>query len=279
MKKILVPCDFSKPATNAFRVALDVAATAKGSIDLIHVIELPILNDSVLMPVLNFEKALFKELKEKTQMKFDSLLAKYKKSGVKVTTQVHFGTPAMVIPRVAKKSKADLVIMGTHGASGLREVFIGSNAEKIVRQSPSPVLVVKNYSRLKIKNIVFPNSAETIEQDDLVNRIKTLQAFFKAKLHVVRIITPTNFASDAATRSDLNEFVKKYKLKNYTLNISNELNPEAGILQFSKLIKADLIAMGTHGRKGLAHLFNGSNTEDIVNHADTVIWTYNLQRN
>jgi nucleotide-binding universal stress UspA family protein len=62
MKKILVPCDFSKPAINAYRFALDVAQQSKGTVHLLNVIELPILHDSVLMPVLNFEAQLLEEL-------------------------------------------------------------------------------------------------------------------------------------------------------------------------------------------------------------------------
>jgi nucleotide-binding universal stress UspA family protein len=278
MKKLLVPCDFSKPAVNAFRVALDLAAKSKGTIDLLHVIELPILSDSVLMPVLNFEKALFKELKEKTKGKFETLLSKYQKAGVKVNTLVQFGAPTPVITRHAQKSKADLIVMGTHGASGLREIFIGSNAEKIVRQSTAPVLVVKNYGKSIVKNIVFPNTPETENQKALVEKVMALQSFFKAKLHIVRVNTPANFSVDTKTREELNTFAKKYRLKNFTVNIFNELNAEHGILEFNKLVKGDLIAMGTHGRKGLTHLFNGSNTEDVVNHINTIIWTYNIQK-
>jgi nucleotide-binding universal stress UspA family protein len=277
MKRILVPCDFSKPAINAFRVALELGARSKGSIVLLHVIEMPILNDTVLMPVLSFEKELFKELREKTNEKFERLLSKFKKTGVAVSTEVQFGTPAMMIPRVTKKNKIDLIIMGTHGSSGMQEIFIGSNAEKIIRESLAPVLVVKNYDKVKIKDIVFPVTSETINQAVLVEKIKELQGFFKATIHIVRVNTPATFATDTATRSELNQLVKKYRLKNYTINIFNELNPEKGILQFAKLVKGDLIAMGTQGRKGLAHFFNGSNTEDVVNHGDRLIWTYNLK--
>ena len=65
MKKILVPCDFSKPAVNAFRYACDIAAKAKATVYVINVIELPVLHDTVLMPVLSFEAALMEELKRK----------------------------------------------------------------------------------------------------------------------------------------------------------------------------------------------------------------------
>jgi hypothetical protein len=184
----------------------------------------------------------------------------------------------MVITRQIQKSRADLVVMGTHGTTGIREVLIGSNAEKIVRQSPSPVLVLKNYSKPKIKNIVLPVVPETESQTDFIDRIKSLQAFFKAKLHIVRINTPVNFTTDTLTRAQLGDFANENKIKNYTLNIFNHLNAASGILEFSQFIDADLIAMGTHGRRGLAHLFNGSNAEDIVNHADRMIWTYNLRK-
>jgi nucleotide-binding universal stress UspA family protein len=67
MKKILVPCDFSKPSVNAFRFALDVASSSGGVIHLINIIELPVLHDSVLMPVLDFEQTFFDELKTKAE--------------------------------------------------------------------------------------------------------------------------------------------------------------------------------------------------------------------
>jgi hypothetical protein len=77
-----------------------------------------------------------------------------------------------------------------------REFFIGSNAEKIVRQADVPVLVLKDEYKGPIKNIVFPNTLETEDQEDLVQKIKALQHFFKAHLHIVWINTPVNFTTD-----------------------------------------------------------------------------------
>ena len=76
MKKILVPCDFSKPAINAFRFALDIAAQSKGTVCLLNIIELPVLHDTALMPVLNFEADLLEELKGKAEKSFSKLIAK-----------------------------------------------------------------------------------------------------------------------------------------------------------------------------------------------------------
>ena len=278
MKKILVPCDFSKPAINAFRIALDIASLSKnGNVKMIHIIELPVMHDTVLMPVLNFEGELLKELQEKAFARFKKLQEKYQKDNVKVTWEVEFGSPFKKLLEAIQAEPYDAVIMGSHGASGLREYFIGSNAEKLIRKSPVPVLVTKDYFKQPIKNIVFPNTLETEGQEALVDKIKSLQSFFQAQLHIVWINTPTNFTSDVITRQRLQTFAKKFSLKNYTLNIFNHPNEEDGIIRFTKFIDGDIIAMGTHGRSGFTHMLNGSIAEDVANHTDSILWTYTLK--
>lgn len=277
MKKILVPCDFSKPAINAFRFALDVAAQSKGTIHLLNVIELPVLHDSVLMPVLNFEQQLFDDLKKSAETRFKKITDKYQSEGVKVISETVFGAVWMMIQDYITKESIDVVIMGSHGASGMRELFIGSNAEKVVRKSPVPVLVVKDYAKGPIKRIVFPNTMDTENQEELVMKVKALQNFFKAHLHLVWINTPLNFTSDAVTGKRLEAFAKRFMLKDYTINVFNHRDEEKGILEFASSIKADMIAMGTHGRRGISHLLNGSLAEDVVNHNKGLVWTYSLQ--
>lgn len=190
MKKILVPFDFSKPAINAYRFALDVAAQAKGSIQLIHVIELPVLQNAGITSILDFEEQLLIELKEKATMKFKKITVKYKSEGVNVKWTVAFGVLSRTIPDLIN-DQYDLVIMGSHGASGFREYLIGSNTEKIIRKSSVPVLTIKHFFQGVIKNIVFPNILDTEDQEDLVMKVKALQHFFKAQLHIVRSIRPS----------------------------------------------------------------------------------------
>lgn len=274
MKNILVPCDFSKPAINAFRFAVDIAQKAKGVISLINVIELPAIHDPIIMPVMTFEKDFIKGLKGKAISQLEKVINRYKAEGVTVKTDVLFGAPARMITEAARKKSTDLIVMGSHGASGFREYFVGSNAEKIVRNSRVPVLVLKNYYKGPVRSIVFPNSLETGEQQDLIRKVKELQAFFKATVHLLYVNTPTNFTSDNITLERLKQFAKKFQFRNYTLNIYNYPFEESGVIQFTSSIKGDLIAMGTHGRKGLAHFLNGSLAEDIVNHANSPIWTY-----
>lgn len=279
MKKIVVPCDFSGPAINAFRFALDIAEQSKGEVHLIHVIELPVMHDTVLMPVLTFEEALFKELQQKAEKQFDKLKTKYGSEEVKVKTKVLFGAPSRMILDYIDAEKIDLVVMGTHGASGVREYLIGSNAERVVRRSPIPVMAIKKYVKAAtIRNIIFPNTLDTETQEDLVMKVKSLQNFFKAKIHIVWINTPTNFTRDSITRKRLTDFAKRFMFKDFTVHVYNDPFEETGIINFTHELKGDMIAMGTRGRKGLAHVLSGSVAEDVVNHIDCPIWTYTIKK-
>lgn len=278
MKKILVPCDFSKPAINAFRIALDIAQRSKGSVHLLNVIEVPVvMSDPALMPGINFEGQLVNELNERAKSEFKRIITKYKPDDVKVVSEVQLGGISTAILGYISEKSIDLVLMGSHGASGFQELFVGSNAEKIVRRSPVPVLIVKDYYKGPIKNIVFPNNLQLEDQDDLIEKVKALQRFLKATLHLVWINTPLNFAADVVTEERFDTFVKNYKITEYTTNICNHNNEEEGIILFSKSIKGDLIAMGTHGRRGLSHVVNGSLAENVVNHSDKLVWTYTLK--
>ena len=277
MKKILVPCDFSKQAINAYRSALEIATVSKGAIHLLNVIELPVLHDTLLMPVLNFEEELLRELKEKLESQFKKLLAKFNPRDVKVVFNVRYGAVINMIQDYIQEQSIDLVMVGSHGSSGIREFLIGSNAEKIVRNSPVPVLVLKNYFKGPIRKIVFPNTLDTEKQEDLVMKVKALQNFLKAQLYIVWINTPLNFTSDNFTYERLNKFAKRFMFKDFSVHVFNYSDEEQGILQFAHQIKANLIAMGTHGRKGVAHVLSGSLAEDVVNHTEAMVWTYSLK--
>jgi nucleotide-binding universal stress UspA family protein len=277
MKKILSPCDFSDQAVQAFRLALDLAAIEKGEIHLVHVIELPVMHDTVLMPTLSFEENLLKELKSVAETQFEKITSQYGGGGTKIKTVVLYGATSISILDYVTENNIDLVVMGSKGATGVKELVIGSNAEKIVRRSAVPVLVVKKHIELSsIKNIVFPSTLQH-DHEDLVKKVKELQDIFKAKLHIVYINTPGNFTRDIITAKRLNDFAKRYMFTNYTTNVFNDSYEESGVINFTHTIGADMIAMGTHGRKGLTHILSGSVTEDVVNHVDCPIWTFTFK--
>jgi nucleotide-binding universal stress UspA family protein len=279
VKRILVPCDFSIQSLNAFRFAIQLEKASKAEVHMLHVVELPILHDTVLMPVLSFEEDKLQDLRKNAESKFDQVVKKNAASEVRIKTKVEFGAPSRMILDYINKNDIDLVVMGTKGVTGMREIFIGSNTEKIVRASGVPVIAVKDDVRPReIRNIVFPNTIESDSHEDLVTRIKVLQHSLNAKLHIVYVNTPLNFKQDTVTRENLGRFVKRFMLKDCTVNIFNDMEEEAGIINFTRMIDADMIAIGTHGRKGLAYLLSGSLAEDLVNHSKLPIWTYSIKK-
>ncbi len=277
MKKILVPCDFSEPAINAYHQALDVAAQSNGIIHLLYVIEPPNLNDGVLMATLNFEEEKIKDMRSNAESQFSDLIKRSKHDPVKSKFDIQVGFVFNTIQEYIKDHDIDLVIMGSTGASGLKEYFIGSNAEKVVRQSQVPVMIVKKYYQQPIRRIVFPNTLDTEHQEDLVMKVKELQHFFKARLCLVYINVQSNLMMETTVRQHLQQFANRFMLKDYTINVFNHLSTEKGIIEFTKIVAGDMIAIGTHGRSGIVHLLKGSIAEDIVNHSNCPIWTYRIK--
>ena len=274
MKRILVPCDFSDPAAQAFKFAVEIALKSRGEIFLLNVVEVPVMHETVLMPTLYFEQSLMNEMKASADKKFQKMKDKWGSEGITVSTHVEFGVTITSIRQFIEEKKIDLVVMGTHGATGAREFLIGSNTEKIVRTSLVPVIAIKKSSKLpNIKNIVFPNDLD-LENEHLTLKVKELQNFFKATLHILYINSPSFFQRDVDTKMRLKDFAKRFMLKDYTLNVYNDVDQENGINNFTREVKGDLIALATHGRRGISHLISGSIAEDVVNHVDCPIWTF-----
>ncbi|MBM3176551.1 MAG: universal stress protein [Bacteroidetes bacterium] len=277
MKKILVPTDFSEQSINAFRFAIQLAVAQKSQIQLLHVIELPVMHDTTLMPTLSFEQQYMKDASDMAEKNFKRLI-KVAKGENAISWSVEYGNATTMILDYCKKKKADLIVMGTKGATGLKEYFVGSNTEKIVRLSPVPVIALPEATTLSsIKNIIFPTPLYG-SQEAVVPQIRLLQSMLHAKLHVVYINTPANFRRDKQTTALLEQFAKKNQLKNYDLHVYNDISEEEGLVNFASHIGGCLLAMPTHGRRGIAHLMAGSIAEDVVNHIHFPVWTFRTGR-
>lgn len=277
MKSILVPCDFSAEAREAYQFALQLAAKTNGTIHVLKAVDLPVMYESALGAApYYFDPTLIKELKEDALKQYEKL-----KSQNPTTVQTEFfvqeGPVTPTIRQFISDHAIDLVVMGTRGASGLEEYLIGSNTEKIVRYSPVPVFAIpKSVPLASIKHIVFPT---TLEADTkLMDQVRALQTFFQATIHLLMINTPHNLARRGDEHKRLEDFAAKHRLAQFSVNTRDEFREPSGILNFAHEIKADLIAMGTHGRRGLAHLFAGSITEQVVNRVDCPIWTFSTHQ-
>jgi nucleotide-binding universal stress UspA family protein len=279
MKKILVPTDFSKSAQMAIDVASEIAKKANAEMILLHVVE-EVKKDSYNVDFKKddggtWESKLYTmRLIERGKKQLIKLADESKAMGVKVKTELRLGTPFHGMRSIITDHKVDLVVMGTAGHSKLEEMIIGTNTEKVVRHANCPVLTVhKKPFHTDFKNIVYATSMS--KEEEVFSRIvRKTQQMYDATVHLVRINTPGNFQRDAVVKKYMESFAKKLQLKNFTINVFNDLSEEEGIIYFAESINADLIAMATHGRTGFAHVLAGSIAEEVVSHAKRPVLTF-----
>lgn len=286
MKKILVPTDFSKEATIATDLGFDIAKKSGADLVLFHVVE----EGSTTSSSFNVEgqvaagagrgidKLFMIKLIEKSKKQLQKAVSDPRYSSVKVEGVMRVGNPYHGMRTVIADQKADLVIMGTAGRSALGGMVIGSNTEKIIRTAHCPVLTVqKKPATTDFKNIVFATSMSASEEV-FIKIMKRTQAIYGSTIHLVRINTPGDFQRDYIVKEYMEKYAKKLQLRNFTLNIFNDLSVEEGVIRFADTIDADLIAMATHGRSGFAHVIAGSVAEDVASHASRPVLTFVVKR-
>lgn len=276
MKRILVPTDFSFPSQESLLFALELASLINGEVHVIHMIRMPVMPETTFgIQPFPFDEAMLKEQEKKAHAAYHKILP-----AGSTRVPVHFSclTTDLItgIQNFCDEKKIDLVILSTHGASGMKEFFIGSTAEKIIRYTTVPVLALPGYRPLEaIRHMVFPNTLEP-GQEELVNQVTQWQTLLHATLHVVLINTPSSFYTTRQAEDRLDAFAAHYKLHNYTLNQRNHQHERSGIIAFQQEIQGDLIAMGTHGRTGLTRFIYGSIAESVLNHANCGIWSFRI---
>ncbi|HLA55471.1 MAG TPA: universal stress protein [Flavobacterium sp.] len=274
MKRILVPTDFSKHAEYALKVAAQIARKNNSEIVLLHMLELPHQSSDALGMGSDIPEIMF--FKNRAIRKLEDLMDVEYLKGINISEIIQFEKAFEGILAVSRKNDVDFIVMGSHGASGFQEMFIGSNTEKVVRSADVPVLVIKNETpEFNADNFVFASDFS----DEIKAPFRKLMEFAKAfdsHLSLVMINTPNSFKSTGVSEKIMNNFVSGFNLSNYSTHIYNDANVEKGILNFANSIKADVIGMCTHGRTGFSHFFNGSISEDLVNHAVRPVITFKI---
>jgi nucleotide-binding universal stress UspA family protein len=276
MKRILVPVDFSKEAEAAARVAARIAKKTNSEIFLVHMLELPVTTiDPAEMNTISSEPQIiyFMKLAHK---KFETFKKLPFLKGLRVIETVQFQHAFSGIIDESTKNNIDLIVMGSQGASGLQEMFIGSNTEKVVRKSNIPVLVIKkNVKNFDIKNILFASDFNK-ESKSTFQRVINFAKLFDAKINLLYVNTIHNFNTSDNIEKRITLFMKDFDFDNYKTHIYNDISIEKGILSFGRKINADLIALNTHGRSGLSQLFNGSIGQELANHALRPVITFKI---
>ncbi len=277
MKKIIVPVDFSKHSEYALKAAASLAKNYNATIYALHMLDIQevTLTES---EIYQQEKAIFfLKLAEK---KFKNFLKKKYLEAVKVVPVIKHYKVFSEVNAIAKEVEADIIIMGSHGASGLKEFFVGSNTEKVVRYSELPVLVIKNEMlNTDFSDIVIASDFSEESIPAFKKLLKTLD-FLKAKKHILYVNLPNeDFKTTSEMETMANNFLMKAEgNRDRLINVNYicDRSIEKGILNFSNAVGADLISVITHGRKGLSHIFAGSIAEDITNHSTLPIITIKI---
>ncbi|AFL84795.1 universal stress protein UspA-like protein [Belliella baltica DSM 15883] len=281
MKTILVPFDFSEQAENAFEFAKGLAIKNNAHLKLLHVLETPTMTSLGTMGTVEsgygIDQIYVMELVEKRKKQLAAIEEELTNSDFKFSTKLIFGNPYAGISKEVSEFDANLIVMGSKGSSGLEELLIGSNTEKVVRNATCPVITIKDKRDVKdIKTIVFASDF-TKESATVVNKLKKLANTLSAQLCLVKINTPSMFENSRVSLRSMQEFIKDHELQNTKVEIYNSSSEEEGIIEYAEDINADMIAMATHGRTGFLHLLSGSIAEDVVNHAKRPVWTMKIK--
>lgn len=276
MKKILVPIDFSEQAEFAAKVAAKIAEQTNSELHLLHILELPtdVIDPSNYGNTSNSPTTLL--YLKKAQEQFEKLTKRYFLRNVKIVKSVFFHDTFNGIITESKKQNVDLIVMGSQGTSGFDEILVGSNTEKVVRHSDVPVIVIKSeIDDFKVNDIIFASDF----REHYKSGFKKLVEFankFSAKIHLLRVITPSHFESSFVAKKSIKDFIKDTEIGEHTINLYNDKSIEDGVLHFGQEIEADIIAINTHRRRGLIHLFNNSISGSITNHAVRPVITFKV---
>jgi len=143
LKKILVPCDFSSYAEHAFAWAVRLAQQANAEIILIYAVPIFAHLSYTEVPILVDIPKVEAELVAEGEKQLRKFLTEHNTGNVRVVPRSMLGDPFSVICRVAEEEHVDLIVLGSHGRTGLSHVLLGSVAERVVRHAPCPVLVAR----------------------------------------------------------------------------------------------------------------------------------------
>ncbi|SDB28988.1 Nucleotide-binding universal stress protein, UspA family [Flavobacteriaceae bacterium MAR_2010_188] len=275
MTTILVPVDFSEYSEHALKVAASIAKNNSAEIVAVHMMG---MNLAALTKENSpdIEGLFFVNISQK---RFKEFLNKDYLNGITVKHMVRNYINFSELDEVAIEHNADLIVMGSHGSSGLSEFFVESNTEKVVRSSATPVLVVKNSKSWPAEKVVF---ASDYKDESLSAFTKAMKIFDELNIEVELVFinrSDESFLRTEEIDSRILNFLVKLPGQDFIpedVTVYSDYTVEAGIFSYAKKIKADMIGLSTHGRQGLAHFFSGSIGEDLVNHSSLPVLTIRM---
>lgn len=288
LQRILAATDFSSTAKAGVDWAIELALAHGARIDLVHSLLVPSRATDFVPSPPDFTEA----LQEAASGRLNEITTLVREKGVEVSSELKLGVPSQVILDTAMQLNADLVVIGTRGLSGLRHLLLGSTAERVVQHAHCPVLTVHpgDADRHRPLDTIlvptdFSRDAETayFAALNLLGRESTTKVVLLHVYHLPyeytaygTIPTSLDYFKDVegAAEDRLQALAEELRSQGFQVDtMAREGFPPEVILAEAEAAGADLIAMGTHGRTGLAHLVLGSTAERVVQRADCPVLT------
>ena len=273
MKKILVPIDFSPNSKNALRIAAEIAAKNGATIELLHtnvaaIYAMP-LSEYASTTVYAEDQGYDESASRLLERVKHELIENPAFAKIKVDTRVEEGYLHSCIRNVAEEDAVDLVVMGTKGATGVNEFLVGSNTEKVIRTAPCPVLAVpETTGKFSLKTVLLPSTLKD-DQKGIFRYLAAWQKAFGFNVKVLYLNNPSGFPTDGSAEAEKNRLAEAAGLaKPEVIMAMGSFFEDDTILSVAEQYDVNMIAMATHQRHGLSHVFFGSVTEDTVNHSN-----------
>ena len=287
MKKIIWATDGSEEAERALEYAKYLALKSDGEIIGVHVVPLAV---QLLYENLSESKENVKDwrlqIEKNAALRFEEVSRELKKVGIKFDGVILKGKPSDKIREIAKRRKADLIVLGKHGHGFFESMFVGSETIKVLKGSHIPVLAVRdsNKTKAQFKKILVPIDL-THGSDTAVFYALNLAQLTGALVKVVHVLRLDMYAQDLPasaleivieqTEKALNKRVLKIKKdfenKNRSsenVKITNEvihgMSEAVTISNYSETNNIDLLVIHTHGRTGITRFLLGSVTERVI---------------
>ena len=265
MVNILVPTDFSQLSKFALKYAIRIANTLEGNVTVLHVI-----TRTKALRISVREKIRSSDHDEKSAEEQDldrlirTLSEQYKTSRpikYQVVRGAYFATTLM---REARKLRSGLVVMGTHGATGLARAVLGSNTTSVIEVSHVPVLAVPEQAEFKgFRNVVYASDLRNAEEE-LKILIRYVEKF-GSTIHLVHIVPPGE--SIAPAESKIEDVLRKLAYKNIVTLVLVDHNVDSAIDQYVEVSRADVLAMFTHELSFFEKVFDKSMTRKMAFHS------------
>ncbi len=272
MKNILVPTDFSVFAGYALDAALQFARRFDAQLHLVHAAKSagkPERTEDGGTPKIAAASSVADRLQQ--------LMMPY--SDVTCTTRVLNGPLPKALASYVDQHGIDLIIMGSHGASGKQEFFVGSNTQKVVRTVHCPVLILKEpLKSIQFDKVVFASGFYPKDRPAFL-AFKNLVKHFVPEFHLVTIHTSSLFDPPyVLSREVLEDYQKLCAPFKSEVHIYRDFTVDQGIRSFSKELEADLIGISNHDRHPIKRMLVGSNVEALVNHSRVPVLSIDFQK-